>query len=74
MKIRFINLNLYMKSKLVFSVLGVFVGALFSLCEAIVSYGDTASPGESVKEMFFNTISNTLGFRGEALASIAAVA
>lgn len=55
MKIQTINL---IKSKLLFPILGMFVGILFSLCEAIVAYSDTASPSEPIKEIFFNTISN----------------
>ena len=55
MKIQTINL---IKSKLLFPILGMFVGILFSLCETIVAYSDTASPSEPIKEIFFNTISN----------------
>lgn len=55
MKIQTINL---IKSKLLFPILGMFVGILFSLCEAIVAYSDTAFPSEPIKEIFFNTISN----------------
>jgi hypothetical protein len=55
MKIQTINL---IKSKLLFPILGMFAGILFSLCEAIVAYSDTASPSEPIKEIFFNTISN----------------
>ena len=57
MKIQTINLNLYIKSNLLFPILGVLVGISFSLCEAMVSYSDTASPSEPVKEKFFNAIS-----------------
>jgi hypothetical protein len=55
MKIQTINL---IKSKLLFPILGMFVGILFSLCETMVAYSDTASPSEPIKEIFFNTISN----------------
>ena len=55
MKIQTINL---IKSKLLFPILGMFVGILFSLCEAIVAYSDTAFPSDPIKEIFFNTISN----------------
>ena len=55
MKIQTINL---IKSKLLFPILGMFVGILFSLCESIVAYSDTASPSEPIKEIFFNTISD----------------
>ena len=55
MKIQTINL---IKSKLLFPILGMFVGILFSLCETIAAYSDTASPSEPIKEIFFNTISN----------------
>ena len=37
MKIQTINLNLYIKSNLLFPILGVLVGILFSLCEAMVT-------------------------------------
>lgn len=47
-----------MKNKYIFPILGVVVGILFSLWEALISYGDTASPSEPIKEMFFNAISN----------------
>ena len=55
MKIQTINL---IKSKLLFPILGMFVGILFSLCETMVAYSDTASPSEPIKEIFFNTISD----------------
>jgi hypothetical protein len=55
MKIQTINL---IKSKLLFPILGMFVGILFSFCEAIVAYSDTTSPSEPIKEIFFNTISD----------------
>lgn len=47
-----------MKNKYIFPILGAIIGVLFSLWDALISYGDTAPPDELIIKTFKNAISN----------------